>query len=127
MKKFRIVASCDPYNARFHYHRQEVIRYNGLTPVEWVMVDNLTEEEAIEELRTYAFQDFCRGDYSYEDDNSIEELKKVLEEEGCTDADFSWYKGAGFYTENIAVWLEGENSYRYDVMYYSIEEYGENN
>lgn len=123
MKKFRITANCDPYNARFHYNGQEVISYSGATPVEWVMADNLTEEEAIDEFRSYAYEEFNRDNYSYEDDNSIEELKKVLEEEGCADADFSWYKGAGFYTENVAVWLEGERSYRSDAMLYRIEKY----
>ena len=123
MKKFRITASCDPYNARFHYNGQEVISYSGATPVEWVMADNLTEEEAIDKFRSYAYEEFNRDNYSYKDDSSIEELKKVLEEEGCVDADFSWYKGAGFYTENVAVWLEGERSYRSDTMLYRIEEY----
>lgn len=33
---YRIVAKCDPYNAKKHHHGEKVIRYDGATPVAWV-------------------------------------------------------------------------------------------
>lgn len=35
-KTYRIVAKCDPYNAKKHYHGEKVIRRDGATPVEWI-------------------------------------------------------------------------------------------
>lgn len=35
-KTYRIVAKCDPYNAKKHYHGEKVVRYDGATPVEWI-------------------------------------------------------------------------------------------
>lgn len=125
MKKFRVTAMCNPYNAKSHYHGEKIIRYDGITPVEWVMADDLTKEEAINKLCSYAYEDFDRSGYSYEDDNSITDLRKQLEENDCEDIDLSWYKGPGYYTDGVAVWLEGDSSYSYDVMHYRIEEYGE--
>ncbi len=51
-KTYRIVAKCDPYNARRHHHGEEVVRYDGATPVEWVHDDrrSLTLKEANDHL-----------------------------------------------------------------------------
>jgi hypothetical protein len=127
MKKFRIIAMCDPYNADFHYRGQEVKEYNGATPVAWVMADNLTEEEAVATLRDFAYEDLGSCDnVAYEYDEWINEMKGEMLEDGApaeeVERAFSWYEGAGFYEEKRSVWLEGEMSYRNDVMYYSIEE-----
>ena len=35
-KTYRVIASCDPYHARIHYHGEEVIRKDGAIPVAWV-------------------------------------------------------------------------------------------
>ena len=43
---YRVVASCDPYNARKHYHGEAVVRREGATPVEWVVRSGLTRERA---------------------------------------------------------------------------------
>ncbi len=127
MKKFRIVAMCDPYNSFRHYRGQEVIKYSVATPITWVMEDNLTEDEALSTLRSYAYEHFDNdANSAYFDDNWIAELKEEMLDEGATveevEATFAWYKGAGFYTEHIPDWLEGETSYSYDVMDYRIEE-----
>lgn len=127
MKKFRIIAMCDPYNSFRHYRGQEVVECSGATPTVWVMADNLTEEEAMSTLRSYAYEDFDNADdYAYYDDFWIDGLKEeMLDDDAAVEeveAAFAWYKGAGFYTDNVAVWLEGETSYRYDVMNYRIEE-----
>ena len=127
MKKFRIIAMCDPYNSFRHYRGQDVVEYSHATPVAWIMADNLTEEEATSTLRSYAYEDFSGSDnYVYNDDEWIATLKAEMLDDDATleevEAAFAWYKGAGFYTENVAAWLECEISYRYDVMSYRIEE-----
>lgn len=53
---YRIIASCDPYNAKSHYHGEKVIRRDGATPVEWIH-DNregMTLEDANAVLLQYA-------------------------------------------------------------------------
>ena len=35
-KSYRIVAKCDPYNARMHYHGEPVLKRDGATPVVWL-------------------------------------------------------------------------------------------
>lgn len=55
-KTYRIIAKCDPYNARKHYHGEKVIRYDGATPVAWIH-DNregMTLKEANAVLLDYA-------------------------------------------------------------------------
>jgi hypothetical protein len=53
---YRIVASCDPYNAKKHYHGEKVIRWNGATPVEWIHDDRtgLSLKEANALILDYA-------------------------------------------------------------------------
>ncbi|MBO7684874.1 MAG: hypothetical protein J6Y20_04900 [Lachnospiraceae bacterium] len=51
---YRIIARCDPYNARMHYNGQEVLKYDGTTPVAWVWDDDLTLDEANDEIFGYA-------------------------------------------------------------------------
>ena len=67
MKKYIIVAMCDPYNAIKHYHGEKVLKRDGATPIHWVFKDEYfdTEDEAKEALLKAA-----RYDYSYEDDES---------------------------------------------------------
>lgn len=114
MKPYRIIATCDPYNAKHHYHGQAVVRYNLTTPVEWVMEDYLTLDEAQSILDAYASD--LGDDYVWNDDKWIAELQ----EEGI---DVSWYKGEGVYTtEGVLVYQHGDIYLRDDVVIYRIEE-----
>lgn len=108
-KKYMITVSCDPYNSRFHYHGEPVVRYDGRTPVEWVKEDDLTEEEALEELEKIASQVQTWMPYGkYE----IEEFYNGETPE--------WYKGEGYYEDEVPMYLIGEDSFRHDVLYYQI-------
>ena len=55
-KTYRIVAKCDPYNAKKHYHGEKVIRMDGATPVEWIYDDRegMTLKEANDVILNYA-------------------------------------------------------------------------
>ena len=46
MEMYRIIARCDPYNARKHHHGEEVVERDGATPVAWVLEDGLSLDEA---------------------------------------------------------------------------------
>lgn len=129
--KHRIVASCDPYNARKHYNGQKVLQYDMATPVKWVIEDDIpTLEEAKEKLMRLAKtgKPYENGGWSYEDQESVKEfLKEMLELHGdeMTDEEketlTDWYKGPGIYDHTYPVLLEGETSFRDDVMQYSID------
>ena len=123
MKKYRIIANCDPYNARIHHHNEQVLKYDGATPLEWVVDDSYgdgyTLEEAYDILDSYANQ--LNDDTFYEDDALIAEMRRELEEYG-EEADFSWYEGAGWYENNVLVYRHGDCYLRDDVMLYSIDE-----
>lgn len=124
MKKYRIIANCDPYNARFHYHNEQVLKYDGATPIEWVVDDNYgdgyTLEEAHDILDGYADQ--LNDDTCYEDDASVADMRREIEAETGEEADFSWYEGAGWYENNVLVYRHGDGYLRDDVMLYSIDE-----
>ena len=122
-KIYRIVASCDPYNSRFHYNGQEVLRYDMATPIEWVHDDNYgygyTLEEAFDILDGFA--DNLGDNVSYEDDASIEDLRAQFLEDTGEELDTSWYKGPGWYEENYRVYAHGDMFLRDDTMTYSVE------
>lgn len=108
-KKYMITVSCDPYNSRFHYHGEPVVRYDGPTPIEWIKEDDLTEQEALEELEKIASQVQTWMPYGkYE----IEEFYNGETPE--------WYKGEGYYEDEVPMYLIGEDSFRHDVLYYQI-------
>lgn len=54
MKRYMLTVSCDPYHANMKYHGEEIIRYDGKTPIEWIVDDfsgiGYTEEEALKAL-----------------------------------------------------------------------------
>ena len=106
---FRITVSCDPYNSRFHHHGELVLRYDGRTPVEWVKEDDLTEQEAFRALEKIASR--IQTWMLYED-SDIEEL--------YGDEKPEWYKGEGYYEDEVPMYLIGEDSFRHDVLYYQI-------
>ena len=117
--KYIIVAMCDPYNARKHYHGEKVLKRDGATPIYWVFKDEYfdTEDEAKEALLKAA-----RYDYSYEDDESIADLKESLGQD--FDGTIDWYKGPGVYDpdqNNALIYLEGDSSFSDDSMTYMID------
>lgn len=106
---FRITVSCDPYNSRYHYHGEPVVEYDGRTPVKWVKEDDLTEEEALEELEKIASQ---VQTWMFYNDEVIQEF--------FGDETPEWYKGEGYYEDEVPMYLIGEDSFRHDVLYYQI-------
>lgn len=121
-KLYVITATCDPYNARRHYYNQEVLKYNGTTPVYWIQDDNYgdgyTIDEAMRILDSYAND--MNDDVVYIDDDYIQEEKRYFREEDM-DYDTSWYEGEGWYENNYLVYKHGDMSLRDDVMCYEIE------
>ena len=108
---YMVVASCDPYNAKFHYNGEKVLEYDGATPIEWVIDDGygrgLTLHEALNALERIA---------------SLTETLSFYEDSSFEGGDFpSWYKGAGYYMDGYDYYLLGDRSFNYDTMYYSIE------
>lgn len=127
---FRIIVKCDPYNARKHYHGQEVIRHDGLTPVEWVKDDNFgagySEEDAKEALFKLARQTEANNDsWSWEDDSIIAE-KKARDREDLPffdDSLYDWYQGEGIYMQETLVLKKGNTSFQDDTITYMIDEF----
>lgn len=117
MKKYLITISCDPYHANTKYHGEEVIRYDGKTPIEWIVDDfagiGYTEEEALKALEGIVDRKDC---LSYYDKNVFETYGEEIPE---------WFNGDGYYDDEICVYNVGDRTYRDDVMYYSIEEMAE--
>ena len=124
MKKYIITATCDPYNARFHYHNQRVLKMNMTTPTKWVMDDDYergyTLEEAMTILDGYANQ--LSDNVSYIDDEWLQQMVAEAKEYDDIDLDTSWYKGAGWYADENLVYQRGDMSLSYDSMTYCIEE-----
>lgn len=113
-----------------HYNGQEVIERDGTTPIRWVMGEYPTEEAAKAALWEFALEEESRhfACLSHEDDESIDYIKKMLEEdEGLTSEElekmFSWYEGEGVYhrDEHEIMLLKGGTSYTYDTMGYYID------
>ena len=123
MKQYRIIASCNPYNARTHYHGGEVLKYDGPTPVEWVWIDEIfnTNEEA-----RAVFEGWAAEDGFYWDEEAISDFCR---DEGITPEEFKknnpWYQGPGNYDQanNELLYASGEDSYHEDTMSYRIEEF----
>ena len=126
-KNYRIIAKCDPYNAKKHYNGQTVVKYDGTTPISWVIMGELTEAQAKEELMKLAKtgEPFESGMWVWEDEDVIAEDKKAIFDITGEEADMSFYVGAGVYdgTTGKPVLLVGENSFWDDSVNYCIEEY----
>lgn len=126
-KNYRIIAKCDPYNAKKHYIDQPVLKYDGTTPISWVIQDDMTEEQAQEELMKLAKtgEPFESGMWVWEDEEVIAEDKKAILEDTGEEADMSFYVGEGVYDSAAGkpVLLVGEKSFWDDSINYCIEEY----
>lgn len=133
-KKFMLTVSCNPHDSFRHYHDEEILRLDGRTPVEWIVdgCSSLTLDEAHEALErivnsneSLIYMDAANAEDTAQciindhgDDMSQEEIDEIRS--------MPWFKGEGWY-DNVAddlvpVYLVGEDSYRDDVLYYSIEE-----
>lgn len=123
MKHYYIEVFCDPYNSKTHYHGEDVIKYNGITPVEWKFQDEEydTLEDALDRLADIARE---IEDARYEDVASIEEWKKMKFEDEGEEVECEWFNGDGFYSydNNEPVYLIGERTLNSDVLFYRIEE-----
>lgn len=132
-KKMMVTAYCNPYHARFHHYQQRVLKYDGTTPVKWVMDDDygcgISRDKALCILERYASED----GFEYFDEQSleawVEDFKEAYEYENEEpyegDVDTSWYEGRGYYdSESLTcMYLCGQDYYRHDTMSYSIEEF----
>ena len=114
MKRYMITVPCDPYHANTKYNDEEVIRYDGKTPIEWIVDDfagiGYTEEEALKALAGIVDRKDC---LSYYDKNVFETEGEEIPE---------WFNGDGYYEDEICVYNVGDRTYRDDVLYYNIEE-----
>lgn len=122
-KKFQITATCDPYNALFHYKDQRVLAFDGAAPIKWLSDDNYGDgfdhEEALSKLDTYAND--LNDDTCYYDDATIASMRE--EAEGYDEQfDDSWYKGEGWYENGVLIYKHGDEYLRDDVVLYAIEE-----
>ena len=131
MSKFMIVAKCDPYNARIHYHGEPVLEYDGPTPVKWIESDGHEDEDkAKKALMRLAKtrKDYEHGPWRYEDEESVEDFFKTVVEDAEEDAEeqseTSWFQGPGIYNceTHEPVLLEGGWYFEDDSMTYSVEE-----
>lgn len=117
---FMIVAKCDPYHAKFHWHGEKVLKYDGATPVWWVHKDGLTKEEALEEFRGWALEE----GFDWDEDS----IAVFCGDEGITPEQFEkdnpWYVGPGFYDggNNELLYAYGDEVYHDDDMTYVIKE-----
>lgn len=121
--KFAIVAKCNPYNAKFHYHDERVLKYDGVNPVEWVLQEFDTEDEALSELYKMAKSEEGVVERIYED--VLEEVKNMNDLMDIKQHIDNFLKyGDGLYYCNTFEFLmaEGDDSYSYDTMTYSVEE-----
>lgn len=67
---YMIVAKCDPYNAKHHWHGQRVLKYDGSTPVEWVAGEFDTEEEAKDQLHDWCLAE-CDDFFDFNEEQAV--------------------------------------------------------
>jgi hypothetical protein len=120
--KFAIVAKCNPYHSKFYYLGERVLKYDGATPVEWVLQEFDTEDEALSELYKMAKSE--RGIIERTYDGVLEEIKDMDDIKDIRDyIDKFLEYGDGLYYSNFDFLMaEGGDSFSYDVMTYSVEE-----
>ena len=132
MKNWIITAECDPYNAKFHYNGSEIIlKRDGATPVQWVIGEFDTEEEAKAQLYEWALEygeNIDLGDAAA----VTEEAKSLLEDNWQRAQEFLdtiAENGYGIYMLDgqryFQVMAVGDNHYTNDVMKYAVESVAE--
>jgi hypothetical protein len=121
--KFAIVAKCNPYHAKFHYHGERVLKYDGATPVEWVLQEFDTESKALSELYKMAKSEEGIVERTYLD--VLEEIKNmddIIDIKNHID-NFLEYRDGLYYCNTFEFLMAyGGDSYSYDTMTYSVEE-----
>lgn len=121
-KKYMVVGQCNPYHAKFHYSKlNRVLKYDGATPVKWVVDDNWGEGLEEGELEK-TFRDIAWGN----NENRFHYDKEYVEDRIYNEIDYddSWFEGDGVYDENFyPVYIYGSLIIRDDVMVYTAEEF----
>lgn len=121
--KFAIVAKCNPYHAKFHYHGERVLKYDGATPVEWVLQEFDTEDEALSELYKMAKSEKGIVERTYDDVlEEIKDMDDIIDIRNHIDK-FLEYEDGLYHCDNFEFLMaDGGDSYSYDTMTYSVEE-----
>ena len=121
-KKYMVVGQCNPYHAKFHYSKlNRVLKYDGATPVKWVVDDNWGEGLEEGELEK-TFRDIAWGN----NNNRFHYDKEYVEDRIYNEIDYddSWFEGDGVYDENhYPIYIYGSLVIRDDVMLYTAEEF----
>lgn len=128
MKKYIITGLCDPYNARFHFNAQnnKALKFDGATPVKWVVDDNYGNGYSLEEAQNIldGYANSMSDDVCYNDDSWIQQLINDAKADDI-ELDTSWYKGEGWYCGECLIYQHGDESLRDDSMLYWIEDIDE--
>ena len=99
-----IIKHVDPYHARCYHNGEEVVKFDGATPVEWIVSKHETKEEAQEALWDLACNyEANRDNLQYENDSQ--------KKEGI------YYRESGW-----PMMLRGDSSFSFDVEHFRIEE-----
>ena len=124
MERIVITAQCDPYNAKNHWYGQEVLKYDGATPVKWIIGEYDSESQARRQLYTFAKNEPGFAEYDYDD-----ALAYIRELERLEDIQFYANKfmenGEGIYVDGMYEFIlpndYSGNSYTYDTITYRVE------
>lgn len=121
-KKYMVVGQCNPYHAKLYYSKlNRVLKYDGATPVKWVVDDNWGEGLEEGELEK-TFRDIAWGN----NENRFHYDKEYVEDRIYNEIDYddSWFEGDGVYDENFyPIYIYGSLIIRDDVMVYTAEEF----
>lgn len=121
--KFAIVAKCNPYNAKFHYHEEKVLKYDGVNPVEWVLQEFDTEDEALSELYKMAKSEEGIVERTYDDVlEEIKDMDDIIDIKNHIDKFLEYGDGLYYCNTFDILMVKDGDSYSYDTMTYSVEE-----
>lgn len=121
-KKYMVVAHCNPYHAKLHYSKlNRVLKYDGDTPVKWVVEDNWGEGLEEGELEK-TFRDIAWGNTINRFHYDREYVEDCIYNE--INYDDSWFEGDGVYDENkYPIYIYNSHIIRDDVIVYTAEEF----
>lgn len=121
-KKYMIVGHCNPYHSKLYYPKlSRILKYDGATPVKWVVDDNWGEGLEEGELEK-TFRDIAWGDTNNRFHYDREYVEDCIYNE--INYDDSWFEGDGVYDENhYPIYIYGSRIIRDDVMVYTAEEF----